>query len=154
MNTTTSDAAQSFVQELLETEDISTLIKPETRFEPGTEVHGAVYEQCSRFKQATKLARQHDCMTEKQMIMLTCRFIKSTRQLIKNQSNLDAIGFDAHIRAGQATILFIKTDGKWFTKQNRSSDILCVGAYLAACSKKANAWTFLLYTEEGDTHAP
>lgn len=152
MITTTSQEAQDFIKDLLETEDITTLIKPESRLEPGTEVHGSVYEQCSRFKQATKWSQQAGCMTEKQLIMFTCRFIKSMRQLIKTQNNLDAIGLDAHIRAGQATMLFIKTDGKWFTKQNRSTDILCIGAYLAACCQKSNAWTFLLYTEEGDVH--
>tara|TARA_B100001093_G_scaffold152768_1_gene145503 strand:- start:41331 stop:41801 length:471 start_codon:yes stop_codon:yes gene_type:complete len=152
-NTTeTVSAAEAFIAQILETTDITTLIDCENlnpeKFEPGSPAHGAVYEQTSRFKDAVAAAQ----MTDKQRLMFTARFIRSMRELVKLQFNSEALGLDAHVRAGQATILFIREDGQWFTKLIESNNINCTGAYLAACSKKANAWTFLLFREDGDIH--
>ena len=147
-----STKAEAFMAQVL-TEDPSTLINCETHFEPGSDVHGSVYEQVSRFKKATRASVKAGKMTEAQALMFACRFIRSMRQLVVAQNDLEARGLDAHIRAGQGTILFIQEDGKWFTKLNRSRDILCVGGYLAACSMKSLSYTFLLFTEEGDVHA-
>ena len=149
-----STSAQQFMEELLQTEDLSTLINCENndKFDPGSPAHGAVYEQVSRFKQAAKSAVDNNYMTDKQYLMFACRFVRSMRQLVRLQNNSEAPGLDAHVRAGQATLLFIHQSGKWFTKLNKSNDILCTGAYLAACSRKTNCWTFLLYTEDGDIH--
>ena len=152
MNTTES-TAEAFMATVLQEQDISTLINCEKHLEPGSSSHEAVYEQVSRFKDAIKAAEKNNQMTEKQALMFTCRFIKSMRELARIQHDMEAQGLDAHVRAGTGTILFIKEDGKWFTKMNRSNDIMCVGAYLAACCKKANAWTFLLFAEEGDVHS-
>ena len=153
----TITAAEAFMQEILETQDISSLINCESlnpeMFDPGSPAHAAVYEQCSRFKDAMYAAQyKSNNMTEKQSLMFTARFIKSMRQLVREQHNSEAVGLDAHIRAGQGCILFVRESGQWFTKLN-SNDILCTGAYLAACSQKSRAWTFLLYKEDGDVHA-
>lgn len=152
ITTTVVSPAEAFMAEVI-TKDPSELINCEDSFEPGSEVHGAVYEQVSRFKQATEVGCKNGHMTEAQALMFTCRFIRSMRQLVVAQNNKEARGLDAHVRAGQGTVLFIRQDGKWFTKLNRSNNILCVGAYLAACSRKTSAWAFLLFTEEGDVHA-
>lgn len=122
------------------------------QFEPGSAAHDAVFETIGRFNTAMKRIRSAETMTPKQKLMFECRFVRSLRQLCLLQHNHEAVGLDAHVRAGQATILFVREDGKWFTKLNRSSDILCTGAYLAACSRKTSAYTFLLFTEDGDIH--
>lgn len=150
------NSAEALLMELLNgTTMSSTLIGVDEMpgFEPGGTLSDAVYEQLGRFNSAMKAARSAGTMTEKQALMFECRLIRSMRQLCLAQNNLEARGLDAHVRSGQGTILFVRENGTWFTKMNRSSDILCVGAYLAACSRKTSAWTFLLFTEEGDTHA-
>jgi len=147
------NSAEGLVKELLASTCPSDLIGVDQILEPGGSPHAACYEQISRFRWAMKSCRKADTMTEKQALMFECRFIRSMRQLCLAQSDPEARGLDAAVRAGQATILFIKEDGKWFTKMNRSRAVLCTGAYLAACSAKANAWTFLLFTEDGDVHA-
>ena len=148
------NSAEELLKALLSDTMSSTLIGVDDieGFEPGGSLSDAVYEQIGRFNSALKGVRRNNTMTEKQALMFECRFIRSMRQLCLSQHNLEAPGLDAHVRAGQATILFIREDGKWFTKLNRSNDILCTGAYLAACSRKTNAYTFLLFTEDGDIH--
>jgi len=148
-----STSAQELLQQLLSNAMPADLIGVDELLEPGSRPHAAVYEQLSRFSDAVARCRKEGTMSERQALMFECRFIRSMRQLCLAQNDKDARGLDAHIRAGQGTILFIKENGKWFTKLNRSNNILCVGAYLAACSQKTNAWTFLLFTEDGDVHA-
>lgn len=146
-------SAEQLLQQLLSNAMPADLIGVDDLLEPGSRPHAAVYEQLSRFSDAIARCKSANTMTDRQALMFECRFIRSMRQLCLAQNDPEGRGLDAHIRAGQGTILFIREDGKWFTKMNRSSNILCVGAYLAACSQKANAWTFLLFTEDGDVHA-
>lgn len=154
MTHTALNSAESLMQALLNNTMSSTLIGVDDipGFEPGGRLSDAVYEQIGRLNSAMKTVRKAGTMSERQMLMFECRFIRSMRQLCLAQNDHNTRGLDAHIRAGQGTILFIRENGKWFTKQNRSNNILCVGAYLAACSMKSNAYTFFLFREDGDVH--
>tara|TARA_R100000742_G_C4261252_1_gene79025 strand:+ start:617 stop:1105 length:489 start_codon:yes stop_codon:yes gene_type:complete len=155
--TNPTSPAEALMTQVLMDKDISELIDCENTnpdcMEPGSPAHAAVYEQVSRFKDAIWNARRKGYMTDRQAMMFTCRFIRSMKQLVLFQKDSEAKGLDAAVRAGQGTVLFVRESGEWFTKLNRSKDILCTGAYLAACSQKAKAWTFLLFTEDGDVHA-
>ena len=148
----TYTSAEQLLEQVLDNSYLDDLIGVDELLEPGSGAHGAVYEQISRFHKSIRLCDKNNKMSAKQILMFKCRFVRSMRQLCLSQVDKNAIGLDAHIRAGQATILFIRQDGKWYTKLNRTSNILCVGAYLAACSKRSNAYTYLLYTEDGDQH--
>lgn len=150
---TTLNSAETLLTQLMNNTMPADLIGIDSLAEPGSALHDAAYEQLSRFSDAIKAAKKNGHMTERQALMFECRFIRSMRQLLLAQNNPEARGFDAHIRAGQGTILCVREDGKWFTKLNRSNNILCVGAYLAAVAKRANCWTFLVFTEDGDVHA-
>jgi len=147
------NSAETLLKALLEDKPSSDLIGVDDILEPGSRPHAACYEQISRFNDAIKASLEAGTMSEKQALMFECRFIRSMRQLCLAQHDPEARGLDAAVRAGQATILFIKENGKWFTKMNRSQAVLCTGAYLAACAAKTGAWTFLLFTEDGDVHA-